>query len=412
MKIDKYKFVDPEISQDKPRSNPNYLHDITSLVNPEFKSGSNLVHVNQLNQNMLDNFVYNQRGAGSYNKNQYQMIFTGHDKYGYNPINPNTVLTGFVFITRPKLNLSTPNLLRCRQFATLSDKRLTSINTAIRCILDTNFSRSTNFPDDDGAGIAINHPLVNHKSPFIIPLSNCIKGISGFPDINLDTYTSEGGYYNEDQTAILGYDHLNRTYDLNLEITDIQGGIIMSLLKFWCLWMAEAKKGVMNAYHEDIDARRLPYTCSIYRFLTDTSRNVIIHCAKATGCFPKALPIGALFNMQHGEMAVQSAAKFSIQFVANKVEYDDPAIITDFNRVVKRFCNDIMDENSYIYTPINDPRFNYIGIPYIVNDSVWDDNGAYKEGTGKNYLTFRMFKEKFPYSIHSKPELSQALQSF
>lgn len=329
----------------------------------------------------VNNHIYRSSGAGSWD-NQYQLLFTGHDKFGYNPIPPNTQLTGHVFITRPKLNLTGSNVRTHRVLAAL-DTVSPCLNLALRALLDTKFASAPGTRD-----IVKSSGLININNPFIVPLCNCIKGISGFPDINIDTYTSEGGFYNEDQTTVLGYDNLNRTYDLSVEITDMQGGSMMALFMYWMLWMAEVVRGGVVAYAEDVDMRRLSYTCSIYRFLVDPSKQVIVGAAKATGCFPKSVPIGAPFNMNSGELHVSSAAKFSIPFVANKIEYNDPAIITDFNTLVSNFYRDITN-NNLVVAPNNDPKYNFVGLPYISNDP-----------SGINRLLFKYEPGEFKESIY------------
>ena len=126
----------------------------------------------------------------------------------------------------------------------------------------------------------------------------------------------------------------------------------------------------MFPYAEDIDMRRLCYTCSIYRFLLDPSKQVIVGWAKATGCFPKSVPLGALFNINSGEIHVTSAQRFSIPFTANKIEYNSPLILTDFNTITKRFHPNILEG---MQAPINDVSYNFIGRPFILTR-----NGAHR----------------------------------
>lgn len=310
----------------------------------------------------LNNYAYRMSGAGSFD-NQYQNAFKGFDKYGYNPLAPNVELSGFTFITRPKLNLS-PGAVSSDPILGLLDTTVpTSPLFAIRCLLDTKYCNDYEIK-------ALQCKLIDIRSPFIKLLTNCSRSNSGWPDMNGDTHTTEGGYFNEDQTAFLGYDFLNRTYDINMEFIDIQGGHVMALFFYWFLWMAQVKRNRVMAYAEDIDARRLCYTCSIYRFVLDPSKQVITKWAKATGCFPKAPPIGACFNVNSGEYHVSSSQRFSIPFTANKIEYNDPRILADFNTVTRRFLPSIATGN---IAPINDPGYNFIGRPYIRTE-----NGAHR----------------------------------
>ena len=309
----------------------------------------------------INNYAYRTSAAGSYNR-QFQQMFTRFDKYGYNPVVRNTVLSGYTFITRPKLNLSPGATQHHDTLGMLMTTASTSPMYAIRCYLDTRYCM-------DHFEEALSCHMVDLKSPFINLLTNCSRNNSGWQDFNGEVDTSNGGYFNEDQTAFLGFDELNRTYDLTFEFEDIQGGHVMALFYYWFMYMAMLKRGRVFAYAEDIDKRRLCYTCSIYRFLLDPSKQVIVAWSKATGCFPKNVPVGAMFNAT-GQIHVEAAQRFSVVFAVNKIEYNRPFILTDFNTVVRRFHPNI---TKGFQAPINDPSYNFVGRPYVLTR-----NGAHR----------------------------------
>lgn len=302
----------------------------------------------------VNNFAYRYGGAGSFD-NQYQLLFKSFDKYNSNQVIPNIELAGFTFITRPKLNLSPGAVASDPILGLLESTTPESPMFALRCMLDTKYC-------NDYADKALQCKLIDLKSPFFKLLTNRSRSDSGWPDMNADMHTTEGGYFSEDQTTFLGYDFLNRTYDINLEFDDIQGGHVMSIFYYWFYYMAMLKRGRVFAYAEDIDARRLCYTCSIYRFILDPSKQVITKWSKATGCFPKNVPIGACFNKNSSEVHVSSSQKFSIPFTVNKIEYNDPRILADFNTVTSRFDPYIKEG---LMAPINLPEYNFVGRPYI-----------------------------------------------
>lgn len=297
-------------------------------------------------------------GAGSF-YGQYQSVLRGIDRFGYNPLPMNSELTGLTFITRPKLNLSTSSLRQDRTLASLDTTDGTSIAFMIRCLLDTAFGSR-----EDMSGTAHSSPLLDQRNPFIPVLTNCIRGMSGWPDPVLDTETTDGGFHSEDLTFAKGSDRLSRSYDLTLTFREIQGGIILALLYIWIKFIDLVTKGNVVAYAEDIYEHRLCYTCSIYRFVLDPSTRVITKWAKATGCFPKSVPLGAAFNINEGEAIISSMASYSVPFQVNKIEYMDPIIFSDFNRLVGRACPDIKRKGSMVETEAI-AEHNFKGIPYI-----------------------------------------------
>lgn len=359
------KFVDPYTNTG---GNPLYLdRSATAIAEQKAKEG-NETHglvLSEIGQGLsaqtyqdlmksVNNFAYRYGAAGRFD-NQHQLIFKGFDKYGYNPVNPNVELSGFTFITRPKLNLSPGAVASDPILGLLETTAPESPMFALRCMLDTKYCEDYYLKAKDCK-------LIDIKSPFLKLLTNCSRSNSGWADMNGDIHTTEGGYFSEDQTTFLGYDYLSRTYDLNLEFVDPQGGHVMALIYYWFYYMAQLRRGKVYAYAEDIDIRRLCYTCSIYRFIIDPSKQVITKWSKATGCFPKSVPIGACFNTSAGELHVSSSQRFSVPFTVNHISYMDPRILADFNTVTRRFDPNI---ESGLMAPINQAEYNFIGRPYI-----------------------------------------------
>ena len=305
----------------------------------------------------LIELLYRYTGQGSL-VNQTELFFSRFDRYGINTLPSNVEHAGLTFFTRPKLPLTRGNLHQVPSLIGLDVDDPKTFAYAIRCWLDTKFCKSGVNREN-----VAKCPFFNNKSAFNIPLSNACVAQSGWPDPFIQTYTTVGGFFQEDQTFPIGSDRLRKTYDLNFTFKETQGGPILAMLYAWYEVMASLTEGSMVAYAEDIDAQRMCYTVSIYRFLLDPSKRHITHYAKATGCFPKAPPMGALFNRSVGETAVEAAKEISIPFVANKIEYDDPRILLDFNLLVTRYCPDI---HTY---PILRPESynNFKGLPFVIS---------------------------------------------
>lgn len=325
------------------------------------------------------------------NSNILQNFMSRLDRHGTALVPPNTLNYGFTFITRPRLNLTVGNLRQTPYFASLENTDNTSVPFMIRGLLDTVLSSGKHNITDTGDGItevsnfanlAAESPLLDVRNPFLVPLCNGLKGMSGWPDFSLESETTEGDFHSGDFSFVSGSDMLNKSTELSLEFRDIQGGIVLAILYYWVLYMAYQAKGIMMAYPDDIYEQRLNYTVSIYRFITDPTRRYVLWWAKATGCFPKSIPVGALFNVNQGEVHISSATNFSIPFVANKVEYNHPAIILDFNTLMTRYNPNLTIQNLaksdspmveipyYRDGQINYDvrRMNFMGVPFLVQN--------------------------------------------
>ena len=131
----------------------------------------------------------------------------------------------------------------------------------------------------------------------------------------------------------------------------------------------------------------------------DPSKSTILWWSKATGCFPKSVPVGAIFNIDQGEVTISSATNFSIPFVANDIKYNDPHILGDFNTLVKRYypgvtsAPDIVSSSSI--HPVLNPYNNFSGIPLVDVDSgvlklKWKKSGLQKSRSHVSSLASKL----------------------
>jgi len=264
---------------------------------------------------------------------------------------------GISFFTRPKLNLTSSSLRTDRTLSLLDTLDTSSIAFAIRAQLDTNLTKYYKLSTDKS-------PFFNRENPFIPMLSNRLLTLNGWPDWMLDVETSEGGFFSESITYPKGHDQLTRNYDLQASFADIQGSVVLILFTMWFQYIHLVTRGTVMAYMEDIESRRMGFTSSIYRFVMDPSNRYILKWGKATGCYPRSVPLGAYFNFDSNAGHVESSMNLSIPFtVAGRVEYYDPIILKEFNMLVERSCTSI--KNWPIATPEQKMLLNHQCIPYI-----------------------------------------------
>lgn len=306
-------------------------------------------------------YSHRESGFGSY-YSQFHKSLSRIDRYGIRSITQNNEHSGLTFITRPRLNLQTTNIRQNRLLSLLDTTDNMSVQFMIRALLDTRGSRASSNMESNWHAAAVSSPLIDNLSPFITPLTNCLENVSGFPSQTLETYTTEGGFFSEDLTFAVGSDRNRKSFDLQLSIVDIQGGICNALIQMWIEYITALNTGEMIQYYDDITSQRLGYTCSLYRFLLDPSKKYITRWCKCTGGFPIFRPSGAAFDVNHGETFVEAAKKFSITFKFNHMGIDcDPIILREFNMLVSRYCSSIDTAPK----TTNTPDSNYTGLPYI-----------------------------------------------
>ena len=304
---------------------------------------------------------------------QIANFFRNHDRFEQALTPPANDFVGFTFFTRPRLNLSDVNLAGDRVFAPMMTTRVTDAAYAIRCLLDTQFC-------DDNMSSASSCPLFDIRNPFNTLWCNACRGVSGFNDPTVAVETSNPGYFGEEQTTAIGGDENNKTTDITCTFRDTVGTPVAMSFEWYRKYLVNLGLGNFSQYAKDIDANRLGYTISIYRFLVDRTWKTITKAAKCTGCFPAHSPIGVPFNKNSGDRRVTALDEFSITFKCNHVDYVDNIIFHEFNMLVRNFVgiNKYKQIQAYGYEASD----NHAGIPYI------------RVGPYGNELVFAKFDEE------------------
>lgn len=298
-----------------------------------------------------------------------ETVLSQHDRFGTAPIQTNSEMVGLTFFTRPRLNMTTSSLRQDPKLAMMDTLDPNSLMFSLRTNLDSVLLKSPY-----AASAVRKSPWINPDTPFNVPLSNMLLGMSGWPDFNVEYETTEAGYFSEDMTMVRGSDMGRRTYDIQCTFRDVQGGYLMAYIFYWLHAMALQMEGAIVAYPDDREANRLNYTCSIYRFVLDPHMGTIVKWAKATGCYPASLPLGDVFNFGPGDSQIHTSQQFTVPFVVNNVSYMDPRHLAAFNKLVRRYSGikeqkngslkSIAQSVGRVVAPIT-ASSNFTGIPYI-----------------------------------------------
>jgi hypothetical protein len=238
----------------------------------------------------------------------------------------------FVFFTRPNLNLSDLSLSRSRRlvpYSNTEDETKNAINKMIRGTL------SPNEVDNNGLKSA----LLNHETPFIPLLSNTLLSISGFPDEVLKSWVSPAGMVGEQWGHVNSEIMFNGEVELSLSFQSIIEDPVYRMVDVWMTYSSMVRYGKIIPHPNCIASRETDYFTGIYVIVTN-SRYKIKHIAKTRG-YPIAIPKGEKFSYNKYETKSDKFKTFDTRFKCFGMDYDDPAIMQEFNLVMMAFNGDI-----------------------------------------------------------------------
>ncbi len=272
-------------------------------------------------------------------------------------------LPGYAFFTRPQLNMRKGNIRNVRQLSALMSDNPVSIQRYIRCLLDPRLH--FNYGDEPGEPC----PIIDNRNAFIVPFTNQIQTLSGWPSLVVPTKSSEPGLYNESQTIVDGRCIDDTSYTLNATFRNTSGDVTMLAIYAWSIYMSMVAEGKLVPYLDFFAEYELDYNTRIYRFILDHNRKKITKFYSCHAALPKGLDTGSPADLPGDKTYADSTETINVQFAADGVRMFDPIILSDFNAVVEIF-NEQMREDYRYNTMTRVPEgllkiFNFSGYPYV-----------------------------------------------
>ncbi|WP_396190426.1 hypothetical protein [Flavobacterium sp.] len=295
-----------------------------------------------------------------------------------NPIPRSKNHNGFVFFTRPQLNMSTLNLSNYRGFYNLLSQNRASYQRFTRCVLDPRMGSTG--PLDTSPGIT--SPFVDRYNPFISVLTNNAVTGSGWPDITAPVYTSEAGLYGEEHSMVDGVSNNFEAFDADFVFRNSKGNPLIYMFYIWVKYQTLVSEGILNPYMDMITEREIDYNTRIYRIVLDNQKRYITDIACTGASFPINVPTGNLFDYNSQEPYLTKNGEINIRFKSNGfVAFEDiikfwfNSVVAIFNPDMKRVFQHDMDGSPFdenvarenTATVYKVPGCRYVKIPFLLN---------------------------------------------
>lgn len=253
---------------------------------------------------------------------------------------PNTENHGYVFFTRPLMNMSYDNLVVDRVLSSLLASDVESVQRKIRAYFDPRHP-SPDWSNFEAKG-------VDNKQAFIPLLTNNIISLSGWPDFTLNTRTDPPGLYREAYSYVDDIPYNYETNDVVATFRNLTGDPITYMMLMWGWYMALAYEGRIMPYPDLLALNEIDYHTRIYRLVMDRTRTYVSRIAACGAAYPITAPVGNIFNFEgDGSQSPFSNVddQVSINFRYMGFTYYDNLLVYEFNTTVEEFNRDMSDDN-------------------------------------------------------------------
>lgn len=290
------------------------------------------------------------------------------------PIKSSFDVQGFVFFTRPQLNLRTENIKNVRQFYPLLNRNELSLQRYVRVMLDprlpyqlyVNGKKDTFYSDE-----ILDCPLVDKFNPFIPVLTNTIRTLSGFPDIVVSEWTSPSGVRKEQISMVDGTWEINDVFDIDVTFDNHVGDVLIYLFQTWIQYSALVFEGMLAPYWDFALENEFDYNTRIYRIILDPTWKFVKRIGAIGAAFPINVPTGKFYDYNRDNPYSDQTKEVNIRFKCMGTMYNDDILIKEFNETNAIFnptYRSFLQGNKDVMVVIPNElieHVNFRGYPYI-----------------------------------------------
>jgi len=276
--------------------------------------------------------------------NMYGMEHTG---YSY-PLPPSMSRTGFVFLTRPQLNMTKWNLRRSRSFMNLLNRNEKSIASWIRNTLDPRLGRRmpTSLKKEQklvGEQYEFHPcPLVDERYGFIPLFTNSVTKMSGLPDKITGKFVSEPNLYKSVYQQVDSSSNLREPVTLDFTARNTLGDPLMHLLDVWADYSMAVFDGTLDPYFDMCVLNEKDYETRVFRIVLDETGRFVEHIVAAYPGFSEGMNISNFFTFDREKTFVEGNNEIQFRLSVPGVEYNDPVLVYEFNKIVTTFNDDMV----------------------------------------------------------------------
>lgn len=256
---------------------------------------------------------------------------------------------GYVFFTRPQLNMQGDNIKNVRNFYNLLSSNSLSQERYIRCMLDPRLGTDYRYIKNLRAPMILS-PLVDNESAFIPVLTNNALTVTGWPEEAMTFQRSKEDVYRGTRSQPNGIADISGGYTLSATFRNTHNNPILKMIHYWILYMGcTTVRGTLRPYPDFETKDYLDCNTRIYRIMLDAQRDRVTGIVATGAATPSTNSIAQFADFNRQAAITDINKDFTISFECDGCLIFDPYLIFSFNGVVQAFCPGMRDSNRSAY---------------------------------------------------------------
>lgn len=278
---------------------------------------------------------------------------------GVNPLQtrsaliPNQDQQGFLFVTRPQINMQKDNIRNYPPLSPLLNDDPKGIGLAVRMLLDPRIGAGYRYqvgPESAHKFIPPMHSeLVDNTFAFFPFITNNVITSTGWGDKTLPMTSTDPGLYKQTYSFVDGISRNYGEWDLTINLQNVMGDLSIATFAALMDYSSLIKEELMVPYPDQIFGQRVDFQMRAYRIVLDKSKQFVTKILTNAAMGITSVPFGMFGDFDRNTNYNEQTKEISLRFRCMAQFNNDPRMIYQFNRVVCAFNLGMRDNNRAQY---------------------------------------------------------------
>lgn len=265
-----------------------------------------------------------------------------------NAVTKNLDHQGYLFVTRPQLNMQKDNLRNFAPLYGLLNDDPNSAGLAVRSLLDPRIGAGYRYSVGKGIEDKFVAPLlcnlVDNQNAFIPFVTNNVINSTGWGDKTLGLTSTDPGLYKQTYTFVDGISRNYGEWDLTINLQNVAGDLSVALFSALLDYSSAVKEELMTPYFDYLINNRVDYNLRAYRIIVDKNKEYVTKIMAPAAMTCTSVPFGMFGDFDRNTPFSEQTKELSFRFRCIAQLNNDPRLIGSFNGTVRAF-NPAMADN-------------------------------------------------------------------
>lgn len=317
-----------------------------------------------------------------------------------NALTPNQDHQGYLFVTRPQLNMQKDNLRNFAPLYGLLNDDPDCAGLAIRMLLDPRIGAGYRYSVGPKSAhkfippMASNH--VDNMNAFFPFVTNNVITSTGWGDKTLPLTSTDPGLYRQTYAHVDGISRNYGEWDLTINLQNMTGDFSVACFSALIDYASAIKEELMSPYPDYLFNNRVDFHLRGYRVIVDKSKQVVTKIMAPAAMICNSAPYGMFGDFDRNTPFSEQTKELNFRFRCMAQINNDPRLIYSFNGTVRCF-NPSMADNMRPQYMVQVPfrmlqRFQSRVYPRINPENLklewWTYRNLYNQVIEENNLSF------------------------